>query len=289
MKISRVVLAVPAVLLVAACGAGAGESMSRNADGQAPAAASAPEVADSAGTADASYAVDGKAVESDGVAQEKAVISKGQVSLHTTKIDKARFELQKLLDQWGGEIANEESNADEKGRTDNARFELRIPVKHFDEAMTELAGLGTLVDRSRNSEDVTTQVIDTDTRVRSQKLSLARIQALLAEAKSLNQVIAIEEQLAQRQADLDSLEQQQKYLADQTSLATINLYLSVPGEDEADEDDGSFLSGLHTGWDNLGSTLGAILIGLGTVLPFAVVLALIGLVGLGLRRRLSAR
>ncbi|RNL64188.1 DUF4349 domain-containing protein [Nocardioides marmoriginsengisoli] len=287
MKISRVALAVPAVLLVAACGASGSDTMTpASAPDAAPAdtqrgsgAADAPETAnlfDTAGAKDADAIV----------AQTKAIISKGQISLHAKDVDKARFDLRKLLDGLDGTIANEESTADDDGDTERIRLELRVPSARFDEAMDSLTELGTLVDRKRTSEDVTTQVIDNNARVRSQKLSLERIRALLAQAKTLNQVISIEEQLSQRQAELDSLEQQQKYLADQTSLATIGLYLSRPDDEAAgDDEDDTFLSGLKNGWEHLGSATSAVLTGLGTVLPFAAVLALVVLVG----RALSGR
>lgn len=303
---SRALLAVPVLLLAVACGAGndagndADTASSLSADAGAPAgepaAPDAPEALPREAQ-DSALTVGGdagsKAESAPAAVSRRAVISTGQISLEGRDLEEARFSLQKLLGQWGGEIADEESSADDKGRTRTSRLTLRVPSDHFDEAMTEIAEIdGTrLVDRSRSSEDVTTQVIDNAARVRSQKLSLARVQALLAKAKDLNQIIAIESQLSQRQAELDSLEQQQKYLADQTALSTIELYLAVPDDSAPaeDEDDG-FLSGLEAGWDNLGKATTAVLTAIGAVLPFALVLALLGVPAwLGWKRRVSAR
>lgn len=285
MKIARTALAVPALLLLAACGTDKASTMSDSSvAAPAPAArdavGSGGEAVDDGALAFAPEGADPDAAEkpTGPEAQTRSVISKGQISLHTSDVDEARFELKKLLDQWDATIANEESSADEKGRTDRQRLELRVPSKYFDDAMDEISGLGTLVDRSRNAEDVTTQVIDTNARVRTQKLSLARVQALLAKAKDLNQIISIEAQLSQRQADLDSLEQQQQYLAEQSALSTINLYLSVPDDDEvADEgDDDGFFGGLASGWDSFVASGQNVLHALGAVLPFGLLLALIG-------------
>jgi len=304
-------LVVPAVALAAACTSGSNDDKADSADRggsnaplSAPAPADAPadglgeqSAADSAGrdtnlnSLSSAYSADTGSTAAElapgadpgtkapAKAQIKAVISKGQVSLRSKDLDKARFDLQKLLDGWNATIANEQSSADKKGHTDRQRLELRVPSKYFDAAMNELSTLpgSTLVDRSRTSEDVSTQVIDNNTRVRSQKLSLARVQQLLARASTLNQIIMIESQLSQRQADLESLEQQQKFLADQTAMSTINLYLEVPGNKAGkDKDDDGFLSGLSAGWDHLGSSTTAVLTGIGAVLPFAVVLGLIG-------------
>ncbi|MCZ4499555.1 MAG: hypothetical protein JWQ74_2108 [Marmoricola sp.] len=294
MKIQRAALAVTALLLLAGCGAETASTSaadtarsSRESAPQplpglesAPGAAAAENPAPAYSTEDKSSSdADSAATGSRAAAEVRAVISQGQVSVQTTDVDRARFTLQKLLDGWDGTIANEKSDADERGRTVRESLELRLPSSRFDTAMDDLSGLGTLVDRSRTSEDVSTEVIDNRSRVRSQRLSLARVQALLARAKTIEEVIAIESQLSQRQADLDSLVQQQAYLADQTSLATIHLYLSVPDHLAAEEhaDDSGVLSGIQSGWHRLGASTSAALTGIGAVLPFAVLVSLVGL------------
>lgn len=295
-------LVVPAVLLVGGCGTSessdsgtlstAGPDQGRAERPLEPGAApdnaapdkAAPDNADQArADEESAYRADG----SPATTAARAVISQGHVSVRTEDIEEARFELRQLLDTWDGSLASEESDADEDGNLQRARLELRVPSARFAAAMEELGTLGTLVDRRRSTEDVTTRVIDNEARVRSARLSLARIQALLAKAEDLTQVIAIEAQLSQRQADLDSLVQQQAYLADQTSLATITLYLSVPDAAEESDDEG-FWSGLKAGWESLGTSTTALLTGLGAVVPFAAVLSLVTL-PLWLRRRRRAR
>jgi len=212
-------------------------------------------------------------------AQRQAIISKGQISLRSKDIDQARFDLQKLLDGLDATISDEQSSANKEGKTIRQRLVLRVPSAKFARAMDGISRLPgvTLVSRNRSSEDVTTQVIDIKTRVATQRASLARIQALLSQATNLQQVISIESQLSRRQAALDSLEAQQKYLADQTSLSTINVYLTAPSKKAASpEKDHNFFSGLKAGWDHLGRSTNALLIGIGSVLPFGVVLALVG-------------
>jgi hypothetical protein len=291
MKISRVVLIVPAFGLIAACGAAA-ETTAASVPGSAsvtsagtvqsapvPGPASADLQKFSADAATGGGVGSGPTATGAAAAESKAVISKGQISLRTGNIDRARFALTQLRTSLGGTIDSEDSTADKYGRTDQQHLQIRVPSDKFGIAMDALSHLGILVDRTRTTQDVTTQVIDNNTRVLTQKLSLARIQALLAQAKDLNQVIAIESQLSQRQADLDSLEQQQKYLADQTSQATIDVYLSVPGKHPAAAPghENSFLAGIHSGWRNLGHATANILEAIGTVLPFGMLIGVVGL------------
>ncbi|WP_027862843.1 DUF4349 domain-containing protein [Marmoricola sp. URHB0036] len=206
----------------------------------------------------------------------RAVISTGQVTLHAKDMARARSEVVRLVTSWGGSVADEQSTSDEHGRLADSTLTLRVPSDHFDEAMSAFGTLGEVEQRSQKSEDVTTKVIDTDARVRAGERSVQQIEALLSRAQKLGDVIAIENDLARRQADLDSLKSQQAWLEDQTSLSTITVYLSRPMVHGTTHEAKGFLAGLENGWDAFRATFVAVLTGLGAVLPFAVLLALLG-------------
>ena len=95
--------------------------------------------------------------------------------------------------------------------------------------MDALARIGKVEHQSRKSKDVTTKVLDNEARVRAAERAIRQIEVLLGRANALRDIIAIESDLARRQADLDSLKSQQAWLEDQTSLSTINVQLSRPG------------------------------------------------------------
>jgi hypothetical protein len=125
--------------------------------------------------------------------------------------------------------------------------------------------------------------------VRAAERSIRQIEALLGRAGELRDVIAIESELARRQAELDSLKSQQAWLADQTSLSTITVHLSREGAPPAQDDDRGFLVGLEDGWDAMKGATALLLTVVGAVLPFAVLLALLGVpLWLVVRRRLGA-
>ncbi len=166
---------------------------------------------------------------------------------------------------------------------------LRVPSEDFDDVMSGLAGLAQLASTTSSAEDVTTQVIDVDAQIKVQEASVQRVRQLLTRAQSIRDIMAIESELANRQAQLDSLKQQQAYLKNQTSLATIKV--SIERKPDAvvkkkDEDRTGFLGGLGAGWDGLRATVVAVLTIVGAVLPFAVVALLVGVPVWMLVRRL---
>ncbi|MCW2850279.1 MAG: hypothetical protein JWR90_4253 [Marmoricola sp.] len=302
----RLLLAVPVLFLVAVLViAGVRSRVASSGDPRAGSGGSSADVAAGSKAAPAelgetSRGVDGavassgsKGVDKQTVAtgpMTRAVISTGQVTLSTASIDKARAEVIRLVVSWGGTVADEQSSSDTRGRIVDSTLTLRVPSSKFDEALTSFSRLGKVEQQSRKSEDVTTQVIDNGARVRAAERSIRQIETLLDRATQLSDIIAIESDLARRQADLDSLKSQQAYLADQTSLSTINVYLSRTGHLRADPQEArGFLAGLGGGWAALKAATVVLLTVVGAVLPFALVLLVLGVpLWLVVRRRLAA-
>ncbi len=206
---------------------------------------------------------------------QQAVIRTGELQLESEDPVDARTDVLSIVRSLNGTVADEQSTSDDKGELEQVDLTLRVPVASFDQALDRFSGLGTVTHRQQSAEDVTTQVIDTDARVKAQAASVESIQRLLAKATTIGEIMAIEGQLTRRQAELDSLTQQQKYLKDQTSLSTIHVTVSRPAPVEDDEA-GGFVGGLEDGWDALVKSVEAISTGLGAVLPFAALFALIG-------------
>ncbi|WP_193611366.1 DUF4349 domain-containing protein [Nocardioides lijunqiniae] len=212
-------------------------------------------------------------------ATERKLISQGSVQLRSPDVGKALFDVQKVVDSLAGEIAQNDTVTDKQGEVKRARLVLRVPSASFAKAVAGLEGAADLIASSTNVEDVTTQVIDTDVKVRVQRRSIRRIEVLLDQATSIRDIVDIEGQLAQRQARLGSLERQQAYLADQTSQATLTVSIErtpakkAPAEKKKDRD--GFLAGLDSGWTGFKNVTVALATALGAALPFLAVLALL--------------
>ena len=225
-------------------------------------------------------------------AAQRSVIAKGNISLRSDDVARGRFDVQKVVDEYAGEISDEQTTTDEDGKIDTSRMVLRIPSSEFSKTMDALEGVGELESSKRSAEDVTTQVIDIDVRIKVQRASIDRIQLLLAQARTIRDIVAIESQLTQRQAELNSLEQQQAYLADQTSLSTITVHIERTSEKASKtepKDDDGFIAGLTSGWHGLTTFTTAVATLVGVVLPFTVVLLVLGALGWPVLRRLRIR
>lgn len=220
-----------------------------------------------------------------------AVISTGTVSLESADVGEARFEVRKIVDRFRGTVTEHETTTGDEGEITTARLVLRVPSARFSEVTAELEEVATLTDSTSASQDVSTEVVDVEARIRAQSKSVARIEALLARAENLQQIVTIESQLSSRQAELDALLSRQTYLKDQTSQSTITVYIEQPDErsDDPDDTDDGFLGGLRDGWDSFVTGFGAVLTVVGFLVPWLVLLLLIGIpTRLLLKRRTRA-
>ncbi len=222
---------------------------------------------------------------------QKSVIKTGSIALRSDDVAQTKFDVQTIIDEHGGEISEEKTETGDDGRVTRSRLVFRVPVAEFDDTLEALGKAAELQSSGSNSEDVTTQVIDTEVRIRAQEKSIERIEVLYARAQSIRDIMAIEAQLNRRQADLDSLKQQQAWLQSQTSMSTITVNLQLTPEKKAttkDKDESGFLAGLSAGWHGLKRVTSGAATALGALLPFAVVILVLALPAWFVTRRLIA-
>ncbi|MBN3931765.1 DUF4349 domain-containing protein [Streptomyces verrucosisporus] len=185
-----------------------------------------------------------------------------------------------VVETAGGYVAEEDTDSDSQGH-DRSRMTLRVPPEEYQGVLEELAGLGEQVERKVSAKDVTDQVVDVESRIRTQKASVERVRKLMDEAAALSDVVTLEAELSSRQADLEALQSRLKSLESRTGMATVTLVLREPDAEpaEPEEDDApSFLDALSGGWHAFVSTVRWITVVLGVLLPFAAAALLVALV-----------
>lgn len=177
----------------------------------------------------------------------------------------------------GGRIDARNETAPTERDGGSAALTLRIPTDDLDDVVDDLRELGTVDHYTTDSRDVTTEVDDLEAKISTLRDSTNRIQGLLDDAATISDIITLENELAGRQAELQSLEAQQRGLDDAVSMSTIDLSLTTEPVEIVIEDDSpkSFWDGLVSGWDALVGFVSAVLIVVGVLLPWLALAALI--------------
>ncbi|MGN9844793.1 DUF4349 domain-containing protein [Nonomuraea sp. H19] len=270
-----------AALLLAGCGGGGGSVQSASAPADAPALASSyPEAAAARPTAMKNQPQSQASSDKDGIVsnvkviqQERQVIYTGSMTVRAKEVATAVELAKQIVTGAGGYLSKEQRSSASKAR-DTATLEFKIPPDKYAGVLGRLGKeLGTQISISQNTQDVTLQVADVNSRLKSAQQSLDSLRTLLKRADTIGQVLDVEREISTREADLESLQAQQKELAAQTSMATLTLRLLGPVAvvEEKEEEPAGFLGGLKTGWGALVSFVKVLLTVLGTTVPWLIV------------------
>jgi len=281
------VLAAVGLVLLAGCAAdsdgesAAGSSHSRSDTAQQPEAVAS----DSGGKAVGGQAQP-KAPAADQPTVTRAIIRTGSLTVEADDITKRRQEAITVITGLKGQVASENTNGDPDGKAMTANLVLKVPGTSYDQAVDALSKLGKRLQIHQESNDVTEQVVDVESRIRTQRASLERMRTLLAKANTIGEIVSVESELTRREADLESLLAKQKNLSLQTELATLNLTLTTKDTPPpVTEPDRGFMAGLKGGWHAFTATFTALAAVLGALLPFIGLLALIAVPVVYFRRR----
>ena len=165
---------------------------------------------------------------------------------------------------------------------------IRVDAARFDSLLDAMAGLGSVTSRSVAVEDVTEQAVDLDARLRARRAVEARYVEILARANSVEDVLAVEKQLAETRVEIEVADGQLRALRDRVALSTLRLTLNEQSPTGLADGPGfaSRLGGAFgTGWDGL---LG-LLVGMVALWPLAFLVPLGVWLWRKVRRRRPAR
>jgi hypothetical protein len=269
-----------ATLILAGCAGNTGGSSS-NAGGDA--AARAPKVVGGAA---------GKAAEPVRLAPAQAIVYTADLRVRAGDVPRAAAEAKRVVAAAGGYVGDENA-AEDPGSHPSATITFKVPSARYQGVLDQLgsARIGRRVSLRQQAQDVTQEVADVASRVKSAQATLASFRTLLGRAHSVSDVIRLEQEIATRESDLESLQARQKTLSAQTSYATVTLRLegTAVARQEHHTRKG-FTGGASAGWRAFTAFVSGLSLVVGWLLPFLGLAALIGLPALVIwRRRRAAR
>ena len=274
-----IVTLVVAAMILSACSSGGSPAYEPN----APSMPADGGTADRAGGGAIGYAPDGAPDVSE-AGGDRHVARTASVTLEVPDADAAAMRIRELTASRQGYVTWESVAVREAGSSNAySTIVVSIPSADLDAFLVDVAEVGTLRHRELTADDVTTAVVDVEARIRTLRASIERISALMERAGTVTEIAQVESELSKRQSELESLLAQQKHLSTITERASVQVALVSTPVDTTNP----FWSGLLGGWDALGASARALLVAVGALLPFIVVLLVVGgpILWLVLRRR----
>lgn len=153
------------------------------------------------------------------------LIRSGKMEFEIAKLERSKSKVDSILSYFGGYYENEVINTYTNKVTSSMK--IRVPIAKFDSIVWRLEnGLGKLTRKNISARDVTEEYLDLNIRLESNLAYLDQYKAILKKAKSIKEIIDIQEKIRYIEEEIESKKGRLRYLDDKVSYSTLDLELS---------------------------------------------------------------
>jgi hypothetical protein len=158
-------------------------------------------------------------------AAERLIIRTGNISMAVEDTRAALATIEGMVERMAAEGAFVVS-AEEHGGTEGSQpyitMSIRIPAARFAETLDRLAELAVNVNsRNESAQDVTEEYVDLEARLESLEAARQRLLEIMEEARNTKDLLEAEQQLTQREAEIESIKGRMQYLEQSARLSSI--------------------------------------------------------------------
>jgi hypothetical protein len=232
------------------------------------AAAPAPVLVDEASGAGAGVKTDAQAP----AVTPSMIIRNGSASVLVDSLELAIAAVEKLAASFGGYVGNT-SLASGENQVRSATIELKIPASRYDSALAGLKPIGKVESVSSTAEDVGEEFVDVTARVANAHRLEERLVTLLAtRTGKLEDVLAVERELARVREEIERYEGRLRYLKTRVAVSTLSvtvherapLVSSSPGENV-------ILDAFKDAWRNFVRFVAGTIAMMGVIIPILAI------------------
>lgn len=165
-----------------------------------------------------------------------AALPEGRKLIRTVRMDAETEDLNTLLSALdekiaalngyveGREVYNGSIHSDRRYR--HATMTIRIPAESLNGFVEHIEGASNVVSSNEYIDDVTTQYVDTESRVAALEIEQERLLDLLSKAETMEDILTIEDRLTDVRYELENMASQLKVLDNQVTYATVHLEIT---------------------------------------------------------------
>jgi hypothetical protein len=162
-------------------------------------------------------------------AAERLIVRTGNISMVVDDTRAVRGTIEEMvasMAQEGAFVVSSQEYGATEGEQPRVTMTIRVPSDRFEATMDRLAGLAVEVtNRSETADDVTEEYVDLEARLESLEAARQRLLDIMAEARSTKDLLEAEQQLTQREAEIESIKGRMQYLEQSARLSSISIEL----------------------------------------------------------------
>jgi hypothetical protein len=153
----------------------------------------------------------------------REIIYTADLTVAVTDVAAAGSEATRIIEEMGGYMFGQETTG---APEPHSVLTFKVLPKDFEQALTRLGTVGEVRTQNVSADDVTERVVDLESRISTAETSVERLKTFLENAEDVETVAALENQLLERETDLETMRGQLRTLRNQIDLATIRLTLT---------------------------------------------------------------
>jgi Domain of unknown function (DUF4349) len=151
------------------------------------------------------------------------LIKRANMRLVVDSVDEALDKASGIIRQNSGDILDLQDTQPEAGQRRNSYMRVRIPQNKLEPTLNALGQLGTIAQRSITAEDVSSQLVDLEARVRNLRKSEEALLKLMDRSGSIANILEVSRELSSVRQQIEQIDAQLKNLKNQVSYSTIEV------------------------------------------------------------------
>ncbi|KUG03290.1 putative lipoprotein [hydrocarbon metagenome] len=219
-------------------------------------------------------------------AQERKVIQNAVMALVVRDVSQIMDDIITIgQDNQGYTVSSNLSRGDDWVR---GEVNLKVPSARLNSVMDEIAALGEIKDKNISTQDVSEEYYDSQARLTVLKKKEERLLALIDQAKTIEEIISVENELTRARSDIEVLQGRLNYLENSTSYSSISVSLSQTTAEKLEVPEGILgkaVQGFIDSANGVASFLSGFFIFLIAFIPWAILITLVILVLRALKRK----
>ncbi|NWO14220.1 DUF4349 domain-containing protein [Virgibacillus sp.] len=155
---------------------------------------------------------------------QRKVIYTADTRIEVKDLQKKIATLESLIIDYNGYIVESSRSNDTEEKNSTGFITARVPQTNFKTFMDEVeSGEGKLLSSNISGQDVTEEYVDLESRLQSKKVVEKRLLAYMEQAEKTEDLLAISEDLAEVQEEIEQITGRMNYLQNKADLATVHI------------------------------------------------------------------
>jgi len=184
---------------------------------------------------------------------ERLKIKRLYVSIQTREYDAAIESFKSFAETNGGYVQSYYSNNYSYDYINNISLRsgnivLRVPKEHYEESKSIIKEYGEVLNEDENTEDITSDYVDAEGRLRMKKLEEERLLSLLEKSESVEDIIKIEERLSMVRSDIEAYTSSIKNWDRLVEFSTITIEITELNDSKITPVDSDFTTKIKDGF-----------------------------------------